>query len=1303
MHITAYCPSCRSRYQLDVALRGQRIRCPNPVCREIFEVQADQAEAATPPPTEGEPPTTPVEVEPSDRTRPQQELGASPPGTVTTGKVGDLVPILEAEVVHEIPPPAPPADLPPTPIVVQETVPLKPDQDEDAKPIPVDDSLLPKPIEVENLVPLEPDEEARAQPIQEAPSWHVPPPIRNPAALGSQPAEPAEVSAPQPPSRPSKRSSKKLPMKLPEEAPPAWQSPPPIRRDPSQPFPEPSAAPPLEPLEPSSFPAPSTYPEIEPSRTSRRALWIIGAMVLVAGFVIATVVVVTLNAYVRTEGNIFTQAQKEYEDGKYASAASTYQNLVKDFPNSEFRSLYQLLAELSQLRDQVYTAQADPQAALEAANRFLAEHKNDVLLKPYTPDLWQTLGKLAEQLAVLAKQEHNADLLAKAKETREQSIRYRPRDRDDPDAARKLIAQAETDITQWRKKQELLKRLGQWLQEPASVQIVNDARSLARREGFDQDPEIKNGIHQLEMAVRLTVRYVASGERAAPAQAEAVESSLLIVPPVVPPATTVGRMGNPSHPMEEGRHAVFALARGVLYALDQSTGRDLWATRVGIDTTTLPVRLPAVPPSPELLLVLSADRNMIMALDALTGRLAWQSRLSAACLGRPVVVNRRAFVPTYDGRVYEIETAQGYVLGHFELGQPLTVGGVWQEGTDLLYFPGDSDFVYVLDAAFSDRLKRTPQCVAILHTGHPSGSLRSEPILINRVDPFAKDGGANPVTSYLILTQTDGMDQMKLRVFGLPIEGPESPPLLRPEPPIRGWSWFPPYHDGERIAFATDAGRFGLFGINQVRNEDKPLFPELPEPPEPKQKPVSADTGLIRGQVVHVVENDFWVLAEGKLQRWHFDRFGPRMVPVWEVALPLGSPMHAAQIDENEKTIFVVTQDLSRQIYLATAVAAESGVIQWQRQLGLEGQGDPLVVGQEVITIDRGGGLCILDSSTYKHQEEREWRSIDPVYASALPGGPITAYLLPGPDGSSVYEVACPASGSRLTVRHYQRGQGGKQPVEATVALRRPLAGTPAIVGQSLLLPLADGTIRRFALPLADRPSEGGPEWRAARVDENARGHIVALGADEFLTTNGSRGLTHWRWANDPSFQTVPEGKIPTVELPARIISVPVVIPSPKGDADWQVCVADAEGNLTLLRGPDLKAERPWPPLGGKITAGPFRRGQYLGCVVDRRRLIWFDPSKAERLWEYRTPGEGIVGEPQLVGDLVLVADLSGGLIGLDPATGKAVGPSYTLKTSAAPAAAPVAFGADVAFVPLTDGTVFLLALEHLRDPTAGP
>jgi hypothetical protein len=1293
VHITAYCPSCRSLYQLDPGLRGQRMRCPNPVCREVFEVQEEPDDTRPKPPGIEPGPTASAETPNADERPQDAEIHGTQPGIVrTTGTVGDLVQILDAEVVREIPAPAATSNPQSTAADVREAIPINPEQSEEAKPIPVDESLLPPPIEVERLIPLEPEEEGRVQPARELPSWHVPPPVRNPNARAAA-SPPADQAAPIPSEPPPPRSAKtknsaKKPapplQPAPEETPPSWQAPPPVRRRDREPFNEPEltgAAPRLE-------PEPIPDAEITSSQASRRALWVIAAMVVVAGFLIASVTVMTLNAYVQTEAKRHVQAERDYEDAKYASAAVSYQNLVSDFPNSENHAFYELMAQWCQVRDQVYAAQADPVSALKTTQSFLKAHQSDPLLKPYKKDIGQTLAKLAEELIDAAQERSDPVLLAAAKDTLELSGRYYASTDNRADSEK--IVQVQRQIAQRRKKDQLLAQLSRWLQGPPSVEMLKEARNRARREGLGQDPQIQGLVSQIEKAISLSVVYVPNQGGTPDAAHETVETSLRIVPVI-----------QPAHPSTApSRRAVLALVRGVLYALDPNTGRDLWATRVGIDTATLPVRLPATPASPELLLLLSADRNTIMALEPWTGVLAWRHRLSARCLGRPLVVGRKAFVPTLDDRIYEIETAKGNILGYFQLHQPLSVGGVQQQGTDLLYFPGDSDYLYVLNA-------QTQKCVAILHTGHPSGSLRSEPIIIHRTDPFAKSGEANKIPSYLVLAQNDGLDQMRLRVFELPIENPEPAPLLKTEPRTRGWSWFRPYYDGERLAFVTDAGIFSLFGIKQVRNLDDPIFPELPEKAaEPKQPPLRAEAGLLRGQVVHVADNDFWILANGELQRIHFDPFGPRTVPVWDRPLPLGSPMHASQVDDSTKTLFVVSQDLSRQVYLATAVAAEDGTIRWQRQLGLECLGDPLVLGHEVITLDRGGGLCIFDSGKYRQQANREWQRTEPICAPAVPGSPITGSLLPAPDGSSVCEVACSASTRKLTVRHYQAGRAGEKPPvlsEETVDLISPLAGTPALVGRSLLLPLADGTIRRFALPLAGGSTpQLGPDWRATGADDDARCHIVALSADEFIATNGSRGLTHWQWRqNEQTFQMIPMDKTgPTVELEARIVSAPAVLSGSQAGAECQVCVADSQGNITLLRGPELRPERTWS-LHGTITAGPFRRGHYLGCVLDRHRLVWLDPAKAGTLWEYTARAEGIVGQPQLVNGLVVVADLSGRFIGLDPTTGKPRGPSYILKAAAAPGATPVAFGADTAFVPLTDGTVVLLPLRQLRGPLA--
>ena len=48
MHIKTRCPRCENTYQVDPGLKGKRMRCPNTLCRAVFEVQ-DVAQAPAPP------------------------------------------------------------------------------------------------------------------------------------------------------------------------------------------------------------------------------------------------------------------------------------------------------------------------------------------------------------------------------------------------------------------------------------------------------------------------------------------------------------------------------------------------------------------------------------------------------------------------------------------------------------------------------------------------------------------------------------------------------------------------------------------------------------------------------------------------------------------------------------------------------------------------------------------------------------------------------------------------------------------------------------------------------------------------------------------------------------------------------------------------------------------------------------------------------------------------------------------------------------------------------------------------------
>src|SRR5471030_1399533 len=41
MQLSVTCPRCESKYQLAAEMRGKRMRCPNAVCRAVFEVRDD--------------------------------------------------------------------------------------------------------------------------------------------------------------------------------------------------------------------------------------------------------------------------------------------------------------------------------------------------------------------------------------------------------------------------------------------------------------------------------------------------------------------------------------------------------------------------------------------------------------------------------------------------------------------------------------------------------------------------------------------------------------------------------------------------------------------------------------------------------------------------------------------------------------------------------------------------------------------------------------------------------------------------------------------------------------------------------------------------------------------------------------------------------------------------------------------------------------------------------------------------------------------------------------------------------------
>ena len=228
---------------------------------------------------------------------------------------------------------------------------------------------------------------------------------------------------------------------------------------------------------------------------------------------------------------------------------------------------------------------------------------------------------------------------------------------------------------------------------------------------------------------------------------------------------------------------------------------------------------------------------------------------------------------------------------------------------------------------------------------------------------------------------------------------------------------------------------------------------------------------------------------------------------------------------------------------------------------------------------------------------------------------------------------------------------------------RRPLAGIP--LGRS-------GTHGQWA-DLARRfPRQG--KFRRPRI---------AIGNDRIIVSKAPPSCRRWDWQADQKLWQ--KASVAAEELRGRIASPLLLVSTVNGEK--QICVGDENGSIVLMSPTTLRTLRSpqsWE-FGGKITKGPFAIGNHVGCVLDGKRFVWFDPvaEKADPP-TFTAPRFNIEGEPRMMGNRMLVTEANGVLTWIDPVNGeKTQSPEMGL----APAAAAVPVGPDRVLVPLSDGS----------------
>ena len=819
----------------------------------------------------------------------------------------------------------------------------------------------------------------------------------------------------------------------------------------------------------------------------------------------------------QTEDRARAEAETSYQANNFGTAEKQFESLVETYPSSGDVDEYRFFARLSAVRAAVgsVTARSEPGPALDRLRAFLTEFGDSSLAQPgtgYGSDVVAAGQQMADALVHHA-QDRLDDSQAEARRVDDDWSTHLARQRTDP-AAADLIAAEQTvadgeallpTLDRYREKDGLnfddqkakfadlraqftaerarTAAIAGWRDlpaDPTDLKIESFSRSM-RTAGLSDDPEVGQLTAWAESELRARIVGTVGFRPAEPPPAE-------VSPPVLVSAAVAGSPV-PLTSADAPPDVVFALARGVLYALDAHDGKRLWGQQVADATadtrgTDLPVRFTLADGRTDWVIVPAtvAGRTGLTARNARSGEPVWHQPLEAGLAGRPLILGRRVYVPLADavGTVVEFQATTGDRVGHLTIRQRVGASLVGTDGptpgTYRLFVPADARrvFEFRVGAESADGTPEPPRLTRDIPTGHPRDALTGTVLLVGRTD----DG--SPL--YLLMTLADGQATMTVRAYALDRGDP--PPTA--DVTVPGWSSFPAATNGERVVVATDAGTYAVLGVNQAGNADRAIFP-LAGP-----GPVADQTDLKPSLVVDVNEDAAWVVLDKELVRLRTavdPARGLRVVRHGR-AVTVGDPVHRGQTRPRLGLGVVVTRTAGA--VHVTGFDLSTGAVRWQQQLGAVGTLLRVETGPTLL-IGENGGVFDADTAT--------------TLAAPVPNPAGRAIAVA--DGPTVWGLVPVTStaGDRLHIRELERaGDSVRRVGETSMALPASPAGTPVVVAGAVVLPLADGFLYRFIRGTSGL--ERGLRWRGTEADPDSTCAIAAVDGDRFLVTDGVRTIT---------------------------------------------------------------------------------------------------------------------------------------------------------------------------------------------------
>ena len=336
-------------------------------------------------------------------------------------------------------------------------------------------------------------------------------------------------------------------------------------------------------------------------------------------------------------------AMEIYKKGEFGPAAKAFEELVPKYPANADK--YRFFTDLAATRNSVaaVTSQDDPQKALEAMRGFIQTHKDSPLAKPdpYGQDVFASGRQLLENIkknadshiqAFESDRRKKVAELKKAEEILAQGQEFIPllkdfRAKDDThslESLREPLHATTAVIAKARKRLADLVAVREMIAVPTD-QAIQDAKNYLAANGLSDDEEGHEILRDAEANFLRAIRFEREPADPRPPPSVAAASLLFVAP--------VGSNSKKASRGSDELSTVFlAIARGILYALDEENGKLLWAVRVGPDVYDRPaiaqVHLPEGPTDLALVASNVAGQPELTAYVLRTGVARWSQPLT---------------------------------------------------------------------------------------------------------------------------------------------------------------------------------------------------------------------------------------------------------------------------------------------------------------------------------------------------------------------------------------------------------------------------------------------------------------------------------------------------------------------------------------------------------------------------------------------------------------------------------------------------------------------------------------------------